>query len=52
VYVRVAWGEASAARSIKAAGGQWHRAYKLWSLAYGQVQRLDLLDRLVDPDFA
>jgi hypothetical protein len=52
VYVRVAWGEASLARSITAAGGQWQRAYKLWSLPYGQVERLHLLDRLIDPDSA
>ncbi len=50
VYVRVAWGEAAVARVIKEAGGQWHRGYKLWSLPYGQVERLNLLDRLADPD--
>ena len=50
VYVRVAWGEAAVARRIKEAGGQWHRAYKLWSLPYRQVERLNLLDRLTDPD--
>jgi hypothetical protein len=50
VYVRVAWGEASIAQRIKAAGGQWHREYKLWSLPYGQVAQLALLDRLTDPE--
>lgn len=49
VYVRVAWGEVEIARLIKAAGGQWHRGYKLWALPYGQVERLELLDRLTDP---
>ena len=50
VYVRVAWGEVALARVIKEAGGQWHRGYKLWSLPYGQVERLDMLDRLADPE--
>lgn len=49
VYVRVAWGEAEIARHVKAAGGQWHRGYKLWALPYRQVEQLKLLDRLTDP---
>lgn len=39
MYVRVAWGEVAIAQRIKAAVGQWHRGYKLWSLPYGQVER-------------
>jgi hypothetical protein len=50
VYMRVAGGEASVAHRIKAAGGQWHREYKRWSLPYGQVAQLALLDRLTDPE--
>jgi hypothetical protein len=43
MYVCVAWGAGSVARGIKATGGQWHRAYKFWSLPYRQVERLDQL---------
>src|SRR5947209_1389652 len=50
VYIRVAWGEAALARRIKDAGGQWRRDYKLWALRYAQVEQLDLLDRMVEPD--
>jgi hypothetical protein len=50
VYLRVAWGEAAVAQRIRAAGGKWHREYKLWSLPYGQVVSLGLLDRLADPE--
>jgi hypothetical protein len=49
VYLRVAWGEAAIARQIKAAGGQWRRDYTLRAIRYGQAERLDLLDRMVDP---
>jgi hypothetical protein len=52
VYIRVVWGEAAVARSIKAAGGRWHRGYKLWALPYGQAEQLGLLDRLAEPDEA
>ena len=49
VYLQVAWGEAAVARRIKAAGGQWHRAYKLWAIRYAQAEQLELLDRMVEP---
>jgi hypothetical protein len=49
VYLRVAWGEADVARRIKQAGGQWCRDYKLWAIRYAQAERLDLLDRIVEP---
>jgi hypothetical protein len=52
VYVRVAWGEATLARQIKAAGGQWDRNAKLWAPPYGQVERLGPLDRLAEPPLA
>jgi hypothetical protein len=48
----VAWGAASLAHRINAAGGQWHREYKLWSLPYGQAAQPALLDRLIDPAIA
>ncbi len=50
VYLHVAWGEATVARQIKAAGGQWRRDYKLWAIRYAQAEQLQLLDRIVDPD--
>ncbi|MBX0329452.1 hypothetical protein K2Z83_17410 [Oscillochloris sp. ZM17-4] len=47
VGVQVAWGEAALAARIRAAGGQWNRARRVWELTYGQVCALELLDRLV-----
>ena len=52
VYLRVAWGEAAVARTIKGAGGQWQRHYRLWAIRYADAERLQLLDRLVEPDKA
>jgi len=49
VYLKVAWGERAIARQIKAAGGQWHRSYKLWAIRFEHAQRLDLLGRMVEP---
>ena len=50
VYLRVDWGEPEVAREIKTAGGQWRRDLKLWALRYAEARRLDLLDRMVEPD--
>ena len=48
--IRVAWGEAELARTIKAAGGQWNRQQRVWELRYDQIVALGLLDRLVTPE--
>ena len=49
VYLQVAWGERAIAQQIKAAGGQWHRGYKLWAIRCDHAQPLDLLERMVEP---
>jgi hypothetical protein len=49
VGVRVAWGEATLARQIKAAGGQWNRHQKAWEVRYDQVVALGLVNRIVAP---
>jgi hypothetical protein len=49
VGVRVAWGEATLARQIKAAGGDWNWHQKVWEVRYDQVVALGLVDRIVAP---
>lgn len=49
VGVRVAWGEATLAREVKAAGGVWNRPRQVWELRYDQVVALGLVDRMILP---
>jgi hypothetical protein len=49
VYLRVVWGEADLARTIKQAGGQWNHKLKLWALRYAEAERLGLTDRITEP---
>ena len=47
VSVRVDWRETTLRQRIKAAGGRWHPAARLWILPRDQAERLGLLDRAV-----
>jgi hypothetical protein len=47
VAVHVAWRETDLRRRVKAAGGRWDPAARLWVLRRDQVERLGLLDRVV-----
>jgi hypothetical protein len=50
VFVRVVWGEPELARTVKAAGGRWNTARRLWELRYDKVVELRLEQRIVqDP---
>lgn len=50
VGVRVAWDENELRRQVKAAGGRWDPARRVWDLPYGQIRALSLLHRIVWPD--
>ena len=45
--LRVEHGEIEADEQIRAAGGVWNRDEKLWILAYREVVKLGLTDRIV-----
>ncbi len=47
VRVRIAWGEVDLGVQVKQAGGKWLPEKKLWELAYVQVVKLGLLERMV-----
>jgi hypothetical protein len=47
VPLRIAYGETALRQAVKAAGGQWDTAAKVWRLALGEVRRLGLTDRMV-----
>ena len=47
VVVQVAYGETELRQQVKAAGGQWNSAQKVWALRYDQVVRLGLAERIV-----
>ena len=47
VGVRVVWGEKELARTVRAAGGTWDPASKLWMMTLGQARGLGLVDRIV-----
>ena len=46
VGVRVIWGEKELARTVRAAGGSWDPASKLWMMTLGQARSLGLVDRI------
>ena len=47
VGVRVIWGEKELARTVRAAGGSWDPASKLWMMTLGQARSLGLVDRII-----
>jgi len=47
VGVRAVWGEKELARTVRAAGGTWDSASKLWMMTLGQAKGLGLVDRIV-----
>ena len=47
VFVRVAYHEAEIRRQVKAAGGSWDAARKLWRLTQTAARTLGLLGRIV-----
>lgn len=51
VAVRVAFSETKLRTAIKAAGGRWDQARRVWRLSYGEVAVLDLVDRIVADGF-
>ena len=48
VGVRIEWHEERARRELKAAGGIWDPAIRLWRVRYGDVCRTDLSKRIVE----
>ena len=47
--LRVEYGEVEVGKRIREAGGTWNRSERVWRLAYKDVMRLGLTDRIV-PD--
>jgi hypothetical protein len=47
VGVRVAWGERELGRTVRAAGGTWDPAARLWMMSLGQAKGLGLAERIV-----
>jgi len=48
VRLKVKWGETDIGRQVKQAGGVWDAQRQVWELEYGAVERLGLVDRIVD----
>lgn len=48
MFVATGSGERELAELIKSAGGRWNKEERLWELAYREVKKLRLEDRLVD----
>jgi hypothetical protein len=48
VEIQIDWSEAELRQAVKAAGGRWNPDRKLWRLAYGEVIRLGLEQRIVE----
>lgn len=47
VGVRVAWGEKELGRTVRAAGGTWDPAARLWMMSLGQAKSPGLAERIV-----
>ncbi|HQE93531.1 MAG TPA: hypothetical protein PLH19_11865 [Anaerolineae bacterium] len=50
--VRVEYAETELRQQVKAAGGWWNSAQKVWELRYDQVVRLGLAERIVPREAA
>jgi hypothetical protein len=48
VFLRIRWNEKGLQTKIKNAGGKWNKDKKVWILSYGEVNKLELLDRVVE----
>ena len=48
IAVRVGWQELELRRKVKAAGGKWVPAKRVWALSRERVEGLGLEDRLVE----
>ena len=48
VAVRVDWQELEIRQKVKAAGGKWDPAARVWRLSRERVESLDLGDRVVE----
>ncbi len=46
VGVKIVYGEVELGRQVKAAGGKWNPARRLWEIRYDQATRLGLEDRI------
>ena len=46
VGLKIAYGEVDLGRQVKAAGGKWNPAERLWEIRYDQVVRLGLEERI------
>jgi hypothetical protein len=44
---RVAWGKKELGRTVRAAGGTWDPAARVWMMTLGQAKSLGLTDRIV-----
>ncbi len=47
VALRIGWRERDLQRRVKAAGGRWHPARRVWMLRRDVAERMDLLSRVV-----
>ena len=48
MQIRVKYGEVELGKRVRAAGGIWNRANKVWELPYRRVLRLGLTERIVN----
>jgi hypothetical protein len=46
--IRIEYGEVYLGRQVKAAGGKWNKAKKIWELPYKAVVQLGLTHRIVE----
>jgi len=51
IHVRVKYGEVELGRQVRAAGGTWNRAKRVWELPYGEVLRLGLTERIIHEQY-
>lgn len=49
VDLQIHFSEIELRRQVKAAGGIWNREQRVWKIAYGEVLKLGLQARIVDP---
>ena len=50
IPIRVGRDEHEVKKLVKAAGGRWNYKKRVWELAYKQVVKLGLTDRIVQPE--
>ena len=47
ISIRIEIKEGELRKKVRAAGGRWNRSKKVWELAYIEVLKLKLLDRII-----